>query len=79
MKRAKCSCCKQASLLKSKYSFSDEAWGLLKSWGEVTGESEQNLLCDGCYWELRDTLIDRTDELRTQSNSDSFVPKTKSA
>jgi len=48
MKRIQCSCCKQPTILKSKYSFSDEAWGLLREWGEIAGDSKQNLLCDGC-------------------------------
>jgi hypothetical protein len=79
MKRAKCSCCKQPSILKSKYSFSDEAWNLLSVWGEVAKDSKQNLLCDSCYWELRDTLIDRTDELSSQSGANTFGQNVKSA
>lgn len=79
MKRIQCSCCKQPTILKSKYSFSDEAWGLLREWGEIAGDSKQNLLCDGCYWELRDTLIDRAAELSAQSGTNSFGRGTKSA
>jgi hypothetical protein len=79
MKQAKCSCCKQSSILKTKYTFSDEAWGMLQRWGEVAKEGKQNLLCDGCYWELRDTLIDRTDELSPQAANTGFSPRTKSA
>ena len=46
-----------------KRQFSDRAWSALVDWGEVRSETMGKALCDDCYVELREILIDRTHEM----------------
>lgn len=43
--------------------FSEQAWTVLVLWNEVQGGAVDQPICDDCYGELRETLIDRADEI----------------
>lgn len=43
--------------------FSEQAWGVLLLWKEVQVSTVDQAICDGCYNELREVLIDRADEV----------------
>lgn len=43
--------------------FSDQIWSVLISWGEVDRSLVDNPICDDCYNEFREVLIDRAQEL----------------
>ncbi len=42
-----------------KRDFSEQAWSVLLAWGEVDAEVVDQPVCDDCYIELRNILIDR--------------------
>ena len=42
--------------------FSDQVWAVLIAWGEVEANVVDHPICDDCYNELRDILIDRASE-----------------
>ena len=43
--------------------FSDVALAALIAWGDLEEDLVEEAICDDCYKELRDVLIDNTDEL----------------
>ena len=43
--------------------FSDQIWSVLITWGEVDKSLVMEPICDDCYNEFRETLIDRANEL----------------
>ncbi|MDA9951303.1 hypothetical protein N9D31_01885 [Oligoflexaceae bacterium] len=43
--------------------FSDQIWSVLITWGEVGKSLVDSPICDDCYNEFRETLIDRATEL----------------
>lgn len=43
--------------------FSPHAWTALTVWGEVEGKEQNQTMCDGCYTEFRDLLIERAAEV----------------
>ncbi len=43
--------------------FSEQAWTVLLVWGEIQKNTVDQSICDHCYDELRETLIDRHDEI----------------
>lgn len=43
--------------------FSDQAVAALVSWGEIEKEHVGLQMCGECYSELRDVLVERTDEV----------------
>ena len=43
--------------------FSEQAWTVLLLWNEVQAPAVDQPLCDDCYNELRETLIDRAGEM----------------
>ena len=43
--------------------FSEQAWSVLLVWGEVDASVVDEPICDDCYKELREILIDRADEI----------------
>ncbi len=54
----------------NKTSFSDQATAALVVWGEMEAEQIGQAICRDCYSELRETLIDRSDELsQTEAQS----------
>ena len=48
--------------------FSAHAWTALTVWGEVSGSKDQ-AMCNGCYAEFREHLIDRADEVELYAAS----------
>lgn len=57
-----CSVCCEARKSRSR-EFSTHAWSALTQWGEVEKISFNQPICEGCYRELRDLLIERSTEL----------------
>ncbi len=43
--------------------FSEQAWSLLLLWNEITPAAVEQPMCDVCYDDLRETLIDRNEEV----------------
>lgn len=43
--------------------FSEQTWSVLSAWGEVENASVDQPICDSCYNDLREILIDRADEI----------------
>ena len=43
--------------------FSPHAWTALVHWGEINASVIGQAMCNGCYNEFRDQLIDRSDEV----------------
>lgn len=43
--------------------FSEQAWSVLLLWNEVQSSTVDQAICEGCYNELREVLIDRADEI----------------
>ena len=46
-----------------KRDFSVQSWSVLVVWGEVTKPAVGRPLCESCYGELRDILIERASEV----------------
>ncbi len=46
-----------------KREFSDQAWTVLVLWAEVQKNVVEQPICEECYAELREVLIDRADEV----------------
>jgi hypothetical protein len=44
-------------------SFSEQAWAALLLWEEISPQALEQPICDICYEEMRDILIDRADEV----------------
>ncbi len=43
--------------------FSEQAWSVLLLWKEVQTSTVDQAICEDCYNELREVLIDRADEI----------------
>lgn len=43
--------------------FSDQAWAALVSWGEISDQAVDQPICTDCYTNLREVLIDRSEEI----------------
>lgn len=43
--------------------FSEQAWSALVAWGEIQEVVVDQGICESCYAELREVLIDRAEEL----------------
>jgi hypothetical protein len=48
----------------SRREFSDQAWAALVSWSEVNPKAVDVPICNDCYFNFRDVLIERADEMR---------------
>ena len=71
-----CTCCGTGT--KSvRREFSEQAWTMLVAWGEVDTTSANQPFCETCYWELREVLIDRADEIEQAYGSVVQAPETK--
>jgi len=56
-------CCNCNAMSKSRRrEFSDQVWAILIAWGEVNEDIVDRPICEDCYTELRDILIDRATE-----------------
>ena len=55
----------------SRRQFSEQAWTVLLLWNEINPSAVDQPICADCYEEMRDILIDRTDEIeRAMQQSD---------
>ena len=55
----------------SRRQFSEQAWTVLLLWNEINPSAVDQPICSDCYEEMRDILIDRTDEIeRAMQQSD---------
>lgn len=43
--------------------FSEQAWTVLLLWNEINPHAVDQPICEECYEEMRDVLIDRADEI----------------
>ena len=64
-----CACCGEDRKARRR-NFSEQAWTALLLWSEVEQTAVDQPICDGCYGELRETLIDRAEEVNEVSVSD---------
>lgn len=48
--------------------FSEQAWAVLVIWGEVQSPTVDQPICENCYNELREVLIDRSEEIENANN-----------
>ena len=58
-----CANCSSPEESPRRRTFSEQAWAALLLWNEIKIEAIDNPVCDTCYQELRDILIDRSDEI----------------
>lgn len=54
--------------------FSEQAWSALLIWGEIEPGIIEKPICDTCYNELREILIDRSDEIENPQKPDVQKP-----
>ena len=54
--------------------FSEQAWSVLVVWNEVQRSAVDQAICDDCYNELREVLIDRADEIEFSLREPSSKP-----
>lgn len=59
----KCGSC-DGNVKSSRREFSEQAWAALVSWSEVSPKAVDAPLCNDCYFNFRDVLIERADEMR---------------
>lgn len=52
-----------------KREFSDQAWAALVAWNEIQSKAVDTPLCNDCYHNFRDVLIERADEVRLMSSN----------
>ena len=57
-----CSNCETESKCRRR-DFSEQAWTVLVLWHEVQATAVDRPICEDCYNELREVLIDRADEI----------------
>lgn len=55
--------------------FSDQAWSVLVLWNEVQAGVVDQPICESCYDELREVLIDRADEVEAAINEPQPAPR----
>lgn len=58
----KCANCQEDRLSRHR-DFNPQVWSLLLHWGEVQKRAVAKPICEPCYQDLRDILIDRADEM----------------
>ncbi|MBP6218257.1 MAG: hypothetical protein KA436_06700 [Oligoflexales bacterium] len=56
-------------------SFSEQAWTVLLLWNEISPASVDQPVCEACYEEMRNILIDRMDEIESAMNKREEVEK----
>lgn len=57
-----CSAC-NGHAKSAKREFSDQAWAALVTWGEIHNEAVDQPVCNDCYFNFRDVLIDRAGDI----------------
>lgn len=53
----------------AKREFSDQAWAALISWGEISAQAIDHPICTDCYVNLREVLIDRSEDILETTNA----------
>ena len=66
--RSHCSNCHEEGLCR-KRSFSSQVWTLLLLWDEVKAQAVEQSICDTCYMELREILMERVEEVEAALSS----------
>lgn len=64
VKLMECPRCEMSARL-SKRSFSEQAVSALVTWGDMNANLIGQDICDACYAELRDILIERSEDLKS--------------
>lgn len=59
---SKCANCHEDAKCRRR-DFSEQAWSVLLLWNEVQRSAVDQAICEVCYEELRDVLIDRSEEI----------------
>jgi hypothetical protein len=59
----------------SKREFSEQAWTVLVIWGEIEESVVEQSICDSCYEEFRDILIDRHAEIESSLKNPKPAPR----
>jgi hypothetical protein len=59
----------------SRREFSEQAWAVLVIWGEIEESVVDQAVCQSCYEELRDILIDRAGEIEQSLRDPKSVQK----
>ena len=59
--------------------FSEQAWTVLVLWNEVQTAAVDQPICDHCYDELREVLIDRAEDIEAAVNAPATKTKTPAA
>ena len=62
-----CSVCSEERKSRTR-EFSTHAWTALTIWGEVEQSTFGQPICEGCYREMRDLLIERAEELHAMAD-----------
>lgn len=62
--RQQCGCCRKHQTCRYRH-FSPHSLNFLINCGEVEEEAIRRPVCDECYRDIRDVLIDRADELES--------------
>lgn len=70
-----CNCSKETKCRRR--SFSEQAWTVLLLWNEISPAAVDHPICESCYEEMRDILIDRADEIEAAMEQREEVEKIK--
>jgi hypothetical protein len=62
LKTSNCGNCGNESSCRRRV-FSEQAWTMLLLWNEINPQAVDQAICDECYQEIREILIDRHDEV----------------
>ena len=73
-KLAICKNCSSHSFCRRR-SFSEQAWTVLLLWNEINPGCVDQPICDQCYEEMRDILIDRANEIEAAMQQTDEVEK----
>ena len=63
-----CSNCSEETKCRRR-DFSEQAWTVLVLWNEVQAAAVDQPICEHCYDELREVLIDRAEEIEAAINA----------
>lgn len=55
--------------------FSEQAYSALLIWGEIQAATVDQAICEHCYIELRDVLIDRADDIVQSAEQQAAQPR----
>ncbi len=70
-----CSNCGQLGKTNRRRTFSEQAWTVLLLWNEVTPAAVEQPMCEECYNDLRETLIERNSEIETMMQNPEQVQR----